>query len=79
MSALISAENLGGLVLHLAREHRRARRMRAAGLGSRYLEKTTALIRELLNTCHWPKRDLLDVLRSGFEVAALEGREGGRS
>ena len=79
MSALISPENLGGLVLHLAREHRRARRMRRAGHGGRYLASTTALIRELLNTCHWPKRDLLDVLRSGFDVAASEDREGGRA
>lgn len=70
--ATIGVEHLASLLLHLAREHHRGRRLRRMGTGNAYIAATAKLIRDLLAKSGWPKAELLHFLKIAFKEAASE-------
>ena len=72
MTATIGAEHLASLALHLAREHRRGRRLRRMGTGNAYIAAIAKLSRELVSRSGWPKQELLHLLKLSFKEAACE-------
>lgn len=72
----ITAEHLGALALHLAREHHRGRRLRRLGLGARYLVQITGQIRGLIAVSGMDRPTACSLFRTAFELARYEFAQG---